>query len=132
MGKCKTNYFLQSSHWPISTKPLVRKLRVVVVLTKTLCTMSKIMKIVKNITVKGMTFAEVTVMTEVKLIYFQNDFVGLALEGCLQQAAERLWKPTSLAPSGLNLLLLHLLLLLLLLMLWEFVCAGFYLFVPSI
>ena len=79
-----------------------------------------------------MTFAEVTVVTEVKLIYFQNDLVGQALAWCLQLAAERLWKPDPLAPSGLNLLLLHLLLLLLLLMLREFVCTGLYLFVPSV
>ena len=86
-------------------------------------------------TVKTITFAEVavvTVVTEAKLLYFQNDWVGLALAWCLQQAAERLWKPAPLAPSGLNLLLLHLLLLLFLLMLREFLCTGLYLFVSSV
>ena len=58
-------------------------------------------------------FAEVTVVTEVKMIYFQDDLVGQALAWCLQLAAERLWKPDPLAPSGLNLLLLNVLLLLL-------------------
>ena len=128
MEKCNKSYFLQFSHWPISTKPLVRELRVVIVVTKKKGTMSKIMKIVTNIKVKFMTFVEVTVVTEVKLIYIQNDLVGQALAWCLQLAAERLWKPDPLAPSGLNLLLLHLLLVLL--KFREFVCTGLCLFCP--
>ena len=93
----------------------MRELRVVIEGKKKKGTMSKIMKIVTNIKVKFMTFVEVTVVTEVKLIYIQNDLVGQALAWCLQLAAERLRKPVPLAPSGLNLLLLHLLLLQLLL-----------------
>ena len=66
---------------------------------------------------------------EVTLIYFQIACVGQDLAWCLQQAAKRIWKPTLLASSGFNILLLHLLLLLL--MLHNFVCTGLYLFVAS-
>ena len=77
-------------------QPLVRELRVVIVVTMKKGAMSKIMKTVTIIKVKVITFAEVTVVTEVKLIYFQHDLVGQALAyiyiyiyiWCLQLAAE--------------------------------------------
>ena len=62
----------------------MRELRVVIIVTKKKGTMSKIMKIVTNIKVKFMTFAEVTV----ELIYIQNDLVGQALAWCLQLPVE--------------------------------------------
>ena len=82
MKQSEKRYSSQSLQRPISIEPLVMDLRVVKVVTKKKVTLSKLKKTRKNIKVKEMTLAVVTIVTvvaEVTLIYFQNDWVDQAL-----------------------------------------------------